>query len=147
MKGAVLTPVGRVVLTEEDDTLVRLSWSDEEAEGESPLLAEAAAQIAAYFDRRLTRFELPLALGSGRAALFHKALLAIPFGETRRYGELARGLGIPPQAVGRACGQNPLPILVPCHRVLGATGLGGFSAPGGIETKIALLRHEGALLI
>ncbi|MGP3697666.1 methylated-DNA--[protein]-cysteine S-methyltransferase [Rhodobacter sp. NSM] len=147
MKGAVLTPVGRLVLTEEGGALVRLAWSDEAAAGESPLLAEAAEQIGAYFDRRLTRFDLPLGLGAGAAAAFHEALLAIPFGETRRYGDLARVLGIPPQAVGRACGRNPLPILVPCHRVLGAAGLGGFSAPGGIDTKIALLRHEGSLLL
>ena len=60
------------------------------------------------------------------------------------YGDLAGALGVPAQAVGQACGGNPIPIIVPCHRVLGATGLGGFSAPGGVETKIALLKHEGA---
>jgi methylated-DNA-[protein]-cysteine S-methyltransferase len=54
------------------------------------------------------------------------------------------GLGAPAQAIGQACGANPLPILIPCHRVLGAATLGGFSAPGGVETKVALLRHEGA---
>ena len=69
---------------------------------------------------------------------------AIPFGETRTYGDLAKALGAPPQAIGQACGGNPLPILIPCHRVLSARGLGGFSAPGGVETKVALLRHEGA---
>jgi methylated-DNA-[protein]-cysteine S-methyltransferase len=53
-------------------------------------------------------------------------------------------LGAPAQAIGQACGANPLPILIPCHRVLSATGLGGFSAPGGVDTKVWLLRHEGA---
>ncbi|MCB2130957.1 MAG: MGMT family protein, partial [Rhodobacteraceae bacterium] len=60
------------------------------------------------------------------------------------YGDLAKELGAPAQAIGQACGANPVPIIVPCHRILGAGGLGGFSAPGGIETKVALLRHEGA---
>ena len=57
---------------------------------------------------------------------------------------MAKALGVPAQAIGQACGANPLPILIPCHRVLGASGLGGFSAPGGVETKVALLKHEGA---
>ncbi len=71
-------------------------------------------------------------------------MCAIPFGETRTYGDLARALGVPAQAIGQACGANPVPVIVPCHRVLGAAGLGGYSAPGGVETKVALLRHEGA---
>jgi len=69
---------------------------------------------------------------------------AIPYGETRAYGQIARALDAPAQAVGQACGRNAIAILIPCHRVVGADGLGGFSAPGGVETKVALLRHEGA---
>jgi len=71
-------------------------------------------------------------------------MLDIPFGERTTSGAIARRLGVPAQAVGQACGANPLPVIVPCHRVLGATGLGGFSAVGGVETKVFLLRHEGA---
>jgi methylated-DNA-[protein]-cysteine S-methyltransferase len=68
----------------------------------------------------------------------------IPFGETSTYGDIARALDHPAQAVGRACGHNPIPILIPCHRVMGAGGkLTGFSGKGGVETKLALLRHEG----
>ena len=59
----------------------------------------------------------------------------------------AKVVGAAPQAVGQACGANPLPILIPCHRVTGTDWFGGFSAPGGVETKAALLRHEGALLL
>ena len=69
---------------------------------------------------------------------------AIPYGETREYGEIAEELGSMPQPVGNACGGNSIAIIIPCHRVVASSGLGGFSAPGGIETKIALLRHEGA---
>ena len=72
-------------------------------------------------------------------------MLEIPFGETRTYGDIARALGQSAQAVGAACGGNPIPILIPCHRVMGAGGkLTGFSGKGGVETKVALLRHEGA---
>ena len=60
------------------------------------------------------------------------------------YGDVAQEVGLPAQAVGQACGANRIPILIPCHRILGANGLGGFSAPGGVETKVWLLRHEGA---
>jgi methylated-DNA-[protein]-cysteine S-methyltransferase len=71
-------------------------------------------------------------------------MFAIPFGYTRTYGEIAKNLGVPAQAVGQACGGNPIPIIIPCHRVIGANGLTGFSGEGGVETKVALLRHEGA---
>jgi methylated-DNA-[protein]-cysteine S-methyltransferase len=75
------------------------------------------------------------------------AMRQIPYGQTVTYGELAEQVGSSPRAVGRACGHNPLPILIPCHRVLGSDGkLGGYSGEGGIETKTALLRLEGVLL-
>lgn len=138
------TPLGSVVLTEDGGVLTHLRWSGADEADASPLLDAACAQIDAYFAGRLTQFDLPLAQGDGFQGRFLAALRAIPFGETRRYGELARTLGVSAQAIGQACGANPLPILIPCHRVLGASGLGGFSAPGGVETKVALLRHEGA---
>jgi methylated-DNA-[protein]-cysteine S-methyltransferase len=102
------------------------------------------AQLQAYFDRRLARFDLPLHFGTGLNAQVRRAMVAIPLGETRTYGDLSRALGAPAQAIGQACGANPIPILIPCHRILGAQGLGGFSAPGGVETKVWLLKHEGA---
>ena len=71
-------------------------------------------------------------------------MYAIPLGETRTYGDLAIELGQAPQTVGQACGANPIPVVIPCHRVLSANGLGGFSGAGGVETKVALLRHERA---
>ncbi len=71
---------------------------------------------------------------------------AIPCGDTRTYGALAKDLDSSARAVGMACGANPIPVIIPCHRILAATGLGGFSGQGGVETKAALLRLEGALL-
>ena len=141
-----VTPFGPVTLVERGGLLVRLDWGANPGEG-SPLLDEAMAQLRAYFDRRLTWFDLPLDWGEGLNAAVRRAMAAIPLGETRTYGQIARAVGAPAQAVGQACGANPLPILIPCHRVTGTDWFGGFSAPGGVETKAALLRHEGALLL
>ncbi len=142
----VLTPFGPVTLVEADGLLVRLDWRADPGEA-SPMLEEAARQLQAYLDRRLVRFDLPFALGEGLQAAVRQAMAAIPIGETRTYGQIAKAVGAPAQAVGQACGANPLPILIPCHRVTGTDWFGGFSAPGGVETKAALLRHEGALLL
>jgi methylated-DNA-[protein]-cysteine S-methyltransferase len=142
----VPTPFGPVTLVEREGRLVRLDWREEPGEG-SALLDEASAQLRAYFDRRLIRFDLPLDWGDGLNAAVRRAMAAIPYGETRTYGQIAKAVGAAPQAVGQACGANPLPILIPCHRVTGTDWFGGFSAPGGVETKAALLRHEGALLL
>jgi methylated-DNA-[protein]-cysteine S-methyltransferase len=71
-------------------------------------------------------------------------MLAIPKGQTRTYGEIANELGVPAQPVGQACGANPIPVIIPCHRVVGADSLGGFSGFGGVEMKVALLKHESA---
>jgi methylated-DNA-[protein]-cysteine S-methyltransferase len=142
----VPTPFGPVTLVEAEGRLVRLDWRADPGEG-SAVLHEAARQLNAYFDRRLSRFDLPFDWGEGLNGDVRRAMAAIPYGETRTYGQIARLVGAPAQAVGQACGANRLPILIPCHRVTGTDWFGGFSAPGGVETKAALLRHEGALLI
>ncbi len=144
--GVVDTPFGPVTLVAGDGVLMRLLWAAEPGEA-SPLLDEGVRQVQAYFDRRLARFDLPLCWGDGLNGAVRRAMAAIPIGETRTYGQIAKTVGAAPQAVGQACGANPLPILIPCHRVTGTDWFGGFSAPGGVETKAALLRHEGALLI
>lgn len=137
------SPYGPLTLREEDGRITALVWGAG-GRDETPLLAAAVRQLGAYFAGSLRAFDLPVALRPGLPGEVMLAMMAIPFGETRTYGDLARALDAPPQAVGQACGANPVPIIVPCHRVLGARGLGGFSAPGGVETKVALLRHEGA---
>ncbi len=137
------SPYGPLTLTERDGVLTSLDWRAGH-DDPSPLLIDAAEQLAAYFAGTLREFTLPLDFGTGLHEGVRRAMAAIPYGETRTYGAIARALQTNPQAVGQACGANPLPILIPCHRVLGANGLGGFSAKGGVETKVALLRHEGA---
>ncbi|SLN62623.1 Methylated-DNA--protein-cysteine methyltransferase [Pseudoruegeria aquimaris] len=143
------SPLGPLTLHAQDGAITALTWEEAtDAQAPTPLLQEAAAQLAAYFDGRLTRFDLPLRVeGSDFQKAVCAQMSAIPYGETRTYGDLARALGQPAQAVGGACGANPIPILIPCHRVVGANGLTGFSGAGGVETKAALLRLEGALLI
>lgn len=111
---------------------------------ESRVLDAAATQLAEYFAGVRRRFDLPLApRGTNFQQLVWRALLAIPFGETRSYGELARAIGRPAasRAVGAANAKNPLAIIVPCHRVVGASGaLTGYA--GGMAAKRWLLEHE-----
>lgn len=141
---SVATPLGPVTLSDAGGAITALDWGGQER-GRSPVLDRAAAQLAAYFADPRAGFDLPLRpAGSAFQRAVWAAMQAIPVGETRSYGQIAAELGAPAQAVGQACGANPIPILIPCHRVLAATGLGGYSGAGGIETKIALLRHEGA---
>ncbi|MCA0919181.1 methylated-DNA--[protein]-cysteine S-methyltransferase [Pseudooceanicola nanhaiensis] len=149
MLRAIDTPVGRLVLEAREGAITRLGWDSlPESEGDAAdaaLLEEAAGQLSAYFEGSRQVFDLPLRVaGSALQQAVCAEMAAIPFGETRTYGDLAKRLGRPAQAIGQACGGNPIPVIIPCHRVLGATGLGGFSGAGGVETKVALLRHEGA---
>jgi methylated-DNA-[protein]-cysteine S-methyltransferase len=110
-------------------------------------IADAAIeQLRAYFDGSLTRFDLPLRpLPSARGEALRQAICAIPFGQTLSYGAVARMIGSGPRAIGQACRRNPLPIIVPCHRVTAAGGIGNYSGGNGVETKLRLLRHEGAI--
>lgn len=143
------SPLGPLTLTAEDGALVRLSFGASAAadDGADPLLLEAERQLAAYFERRLQAFDLPLRLaGSKFEVAVWEAMRRIPLGYTRGYGELAAETGAPARAVGTACGSNPIAIVVPCHRVVGAGGrLTGYSGGRGVETKAWLLRHEQAM--
>lgn len=153
------TAVGLVALTSTGEAIVRLEWvTAEEVEPDGgvprdPLLVDALAQVRAYFDGRLGEFDLPLSL-AGISAVATTVLRTLAdtvgFGETVSYGQLAErsGTGIPARAIGSIMGMNPLPLLIPCHRVVAGDGLGGYSGgpPGqGLETKRRLLEFEGAL--
>ena len=142
---SVETLIGRIGIEETDGAVTRVLWESRGADDPSDLLREAARQVEAYFEGSLDAFDLPL---EPKGSEFHRSvwreMLAIPKGETRTYGELAKKLDCMPQPVGQACGANPIPIIIPCHRVLGANGPGGFSGADGVETKITLLRHENA---
>lgn len=142
------TPVGRLVLHERDGALVRVRWgAPPEHADETAVLRHAIDQLSAYFAKELQHFDLPLApAGSAFERAVWAQMLRIPYGATRTYGELAAAIDGVARAVGRACGSNPIPVIVPCHRVVAAGGrLGGYSGAGGDRTKRALLALEGAL--
>jgi methylated-DNA-[protein]-cysteine S-methyltransferase len=149
------SPVGALTLVASDAGLVAILWEDDdparvrmeapEDATDHPILAQAEAQLTDYFAGRREAFDLPLDF---RGTDFQKsvwaALLTIPFGETRSYAQIAVAIGRPTatRAVGAANGRNPISIIAPCHRVIGANGtLTGFA--GGLEAKAYLLRLEG----
>ncbi len=146
------SPVGRLELVERDGALVGIRF-DAPADGSpghersgSPLLAEAHRQLGEYFAGRLRVFDLPLRpAGTDFQRRVWDVLAGVPWGTTTTYGWIADRLGLPPgasRAVGAANGANPLPIVLPCHRVVGADGtLTGYA--GGLERKADLLRLEG----
>ncbi|HEX3538794.1 MAG TPA: methylated-DNA--[protein]-cysteine S-methyltransferase [Stellaceae bacterium] len=143
---SIPTPIGHLTITASEEAIVGIRWADDPAGQPTPLLKEAARQLQAYFAGRLVTFDLPLA---ARGSTFERrvwdAMCAIPFGETRTYGDLAHAVDSGPRAIGGACGKNPIPIIVPCHRVLARGGLGGYSGGAGLPTKQFLLGLESRL--
>lgn len=145
------SPIGRIHLAEEGGAIVRLTWVSRETPGAATnpepvgLLGEAERQIRAYFAKELRKFDLPLAYATGSAfeRAVWDAMKGIPFGKVQTYGDIAARIGGVARAVGGACGANPIPLIIPCHRVVGSDGkLTGFSGDGGIATKQRLLDHE-----
>ena len=150
-RSVVDSPIGPLGLVATGNRLsaVLFDGGTIQPEGSSAVLAEAELQLAAYFDGDLIAFDLPLELhGTEFQQRCWIALASIPYGQTVSYGEQARRLGLgndSARAVGAANGRNPLPIVLPCHRVIGGDGsLTGFG--GGLHVKRFLLEHEGALL-
>jgi len=140
------SPVGRIRVTETDGAITKLNWTNAAATAPStPVLQDAANQLTEYFAGRLTAFALPLAPdGTDHQKKVWAAMSAIPSGALRTYGDLAGEIGSSARAVGTACGKNPIPIIVPCHRIVAAGGgIGGYSGRGGVETKRRLLNLEG----
>lgn len=147
------SPIGALQLVSDGSALseIRFSGTHRRTSGDSasdPTLSAAARQLDEYFAGRRRSFELPLAAqGTDFQRQVWQALAEIPYGELRSYRDIARGIGRDKavRAVGAANGRNPLPIVVPCHRVIGSNGtLTGFA--GGLEVKRQLLQLEGALL-
>ena len=151
------SPLGRMILAAVDDRLLGV-WFDEQAhlpdlsncasDPRHPVLQRTAKQLTQYFAGQRRSFDVLLATVAGTAfqQAVWRALRDIPFGSTCSYGELAARIGKPAavRAVGAAVGRNPLSVIVPCHRVIGASGsLTGYA--GGLQRKTALLQLEGAL--
>lgn len=143
---SIATPIGRVTVTGTENALVSLRIDDGKdiSAPQTSLLSEAIIQIEQWFAGNRRDFALPLMpLPTERGEILRQGMIAIGYGETSSYGALARQLGSSPRAVGQACARNPLPIIVPCHRVLGAGDvLGAYSGGNGPVTKAWLLAHE-----
>lgn len=141
------SPIGDLTISEEDGRIVSIDWGRIPAalRMETPLLCRARLQLEEYFEGRRRRFDLPLApVGTVYQRRVWEALNAIPYGTVKRYGELAAALKSAARAIGGACGANPIPIIIPCHRVLSAgKGMGGYSGDGGLDIKRYLLTLEG----
>ena len=144
----------RILLEEEGEALFRIRCLGPGealpacAIGDTPLLREACLQLDAYFSGRLQRFDLSVvAKGTAFQQKVWEALRGIDYGAVKSYGDIAREIGSPRafRAVGMACGRNPVLFVIPCHRVVGAGGLGGFAC--GLELKKYLLELEKAFLI
>lgn len=142
------TPIGTLRLIENGSAITNIKMSvecpDEPFRHSTPLLKEACAQLEAYFARRLTQFDLPLApQGTPYEQKVWEAIRQIPYGTTASYGQIAGRIGNPQGArsIGRAAHCNPILIVIPCHRILGADGsLTGYA--GGLAMKEALLHLE-----
>lgn len=154
------TPLGLLGLAGTDDAVSEIGWLTNDGAAEpgklgsetahvsrlscGPALTEAARQLRAWFDRRLTRFDLNLAPpGTSFQQRVWAAIATIPFGQTTDYAGIAHRVESAPRAVGGACGANRIVIVIPCHRVLARNGLGGYSGGDGLDTKRRLLAFEG----
>jgi len=149
LRTVIASPVGPLALAADGDALIEITFHAVEPAVDpnlplTPVLAEARRQLRAYFSGDLTTFSLPLAPhGTPFQLTVWSALRQIPYGETRSYRELAASIGQPAavRAVGAANGRNPIPIVIPCHRVIGSDGrLVGFG--GGLDVKRRLLDLE-----
>ncbi len=145
----IATPFGKLGIRCSEETLIGIDFLSADARARHPgnaLAEEVCRQLKAYLVDPAFRFDLPLDLqGTPHQHKVWRAMCAIPCGQTQTYGELAARIGSSPRAVGQACGNNPVPIVVPCHRVVSSSGLGGFmhrGDAGALDIKRWLLAHE-----
>lgn len=146
-----IAPFGPLEILAKDEAILALHSVTGPAAENFPkhsLLREAKRQLTAYFSGRLFDFDLPVApKGTPFQQKVWQEMRRIPYGETASYGDLAAWTGSGPRAIGGACGHNRIAIIIPCHRVVASGGkIGGFSAPGGTNTKKFLLQLEAARL-
>ena len=143
---SIATPIGLVRVTGTADRIdaIEILATGNATSSEAPAILEALEQLEAYFAERLKVFDLPLAPApTERGEVLRQGIVDIAYGSTASYGALAKTIQSSPRAIGQACARNPCPIVVPCHRILGAGGaLGAYSAGNGPITKSRLLDHE-----
>ncbi|MFK4760046.1 methylated-DNA--[protein]-cysteine S-methyltransferase [Microbacterium sp. ZW T5_45] len=153
--GTLETPIGMIGVASSGSAVTRITWDVDSMPpgGTDAVLAQALAELGGYFDGVLSAFDVPFDLGvqtAATGAVLRALFDSVRSGETVTYGDLAArsGTSIPARGIGAIMGANPVPLIVPCHRVVAGDGLGGYSGgrPGeGLQTKRWLLEHEGAL--
>jgi methylated-DNA-[protein]-cysteine S-methyltransferase len=138
------SPIGLLTLVETDSAITSLEWRKSRLNQETTTLLLAKKELAQYFGGELTKFTAPLdPSGTAFQIRVWKTIMGIPYGEQWTYSDIANILNSSPRAVGGACGRNPIPVIIPCHRVVGSNGdLTGYTAADGIKTKSFLLEHE-----
>jgi len=145
----VPSPLGPLTLFADEGQIVVLEWGKGPEDPTPPqVLKDAALQLEQYFAGERREFDLPLAPhGTEFQQKVWNAMCRIPYGETRSYAEIATEIGCAAaRPIGGACGKNPIPVIIPCHRILGSgKNFGGYSGDGGLDTKRWLLRREGAI--
>ena len=140
------TTIGWLTVQGSEAAITAVAWGRLRPDQPNALLRQAARQIGEYLAGRRRDFDLPTApSGSAFQRRVWQEMSRIPYGEVLTYGEMANRTGGVARAVGGACGANPIPIVIPCHRVVAGAGLGGFSGGDGRATKRWLLALEGAL--
>lgn len=143
------SPVGNLLLTEQDEKILSLVWTKKTASTpKSSTLRKTKRWLTSYFCKNFIPINFSLGLeGTKLQKNTWKSIYNIPFSQTTTYGQLAKIIGTSPRAIGRICGSNPIPIIIPCHRVLSSNGtMGGYSGGKGITTKQKLLKLENSLI-
>ncbi len=143
-KNNLKSPVGNLVITTTDTNIISIKWGNTKNNDDTALLWIFKTQLAQYFCGMREDFKIiPYYFnGSDHQNKVWLAIMTIPYGETRTYGQIAEMIGSSPLAVGTACGKNPLPIFIPCHRVVPVNDIGKYSGGKGTETKKYLLNLE-----
>lgn len=136
--------VGWITLFETSNKIIALEWGQVKTQTVSPVLIAAKTEIIEYLNNERKEFSIPLnPTGTNFQESVWAIIAKIPYGQTRTYGEIANQLNSAPRPIGGACGKNPIPILIPCHRVIGANNkLTGFSGGFGVQTKQGLIKLE-----
>lgn len=149
--GVLSTSIGHLGLLLKENQLVGIHFLPTDfsiSESQNPIVTKIITQLQSYFKNANHSFDLPLQLeGTPFQQKVWKKLTEIPMSETRTYGELAKALNTAPRAIGQACRTNPIPIIIPCHRVVANTSLGGYSGQTQgelLQRKKWLLQHENA---
>ncbi len=142
---SLISPLGAITIMEINGSITSLNWCWSKMQEESDLLRTARDQLNDYFNGQRQDFLLPLApRGTPFQRRVWNGICDIPYAEVKSYGDLSTKLNTGARAVGTACARNPIPIIIPCHRVVGSNGaLTGYSGAGGLASKKKLLVLEG----